>query len=173
MNDIYDAIGDFDPESVPEQVFEVIPAGWHKAIVEKCEVSDTKKRDGKVLKTQFGLIEEYEGRVLFSRINLANPNPKCVEIGQREMAAFARACEIARPKDSTEFIDKVIEIKVSVTTFNGEAQNEIKGYRALGAGASVPAPRASRAQPTGDQSKPEKSAPAASPSPARKRPWER
>lgn len=169
MNDIYEAIGDFDPESVPEQGFEAIPAGWYKAIVEKCEVSDTKKRDGKVLKTQFGLVEKYEGRVLFSRINLANPSPKCVEIGQREMAAFARACEIARPKDSTEFIDKVIEIKVAVTTFEGEAQNDIKGYRACGGTAAPATPRADSSAKTG-ASKP---AAAAKPAAQHKRPWEK
>jgi hypothetical protein len=172
MSDIYDAIGDFNPEDVPKQSYEPVPAGWHQAYATGCEVVDTKAGTGKMLKTTFALVGPHDGRVLFSRINLANPNPKCVEIGQRELASLSRACEIAHPKDSSEFLDKVIEIKVVVTPGKdgGEPQNDIKGYRAVGGGATVPP--TSRAD---SSAKPAASKPAEASKPAaqRKRPWDK
>lgn len=169
MSDIYDTIGDFDPYSVPVQDYSPVPAGWHPAMIAEAEVVDTKAGNGKLLKLKFSLIGAHEGRVLFARINLANPNPKCVEIGQRELAALAMAAGIARPKDSAEFVDRVVEIKVKVTDLGGEPSNEVCGYRAQGAGNASAAPKASRAQAPSAAVPPVAAAPAAT----RKRPWER
>ena len=164
-NDISEALGgDFDAESIPIPSYEPIPPGWYAAEIDKAEVRDTKAGTGKYLKLELVVLDEaHEGRRVFSQINLSNPNQQAVEIGQRELAALARACGVPVLRDSAELLQKQIRVKVKIKTEEGrEPDNVVVGYRPLSDAAQA-APKPAAAKPK----------PAAAPSAAGKRPWER
>lgn len=130
--DIEDVVGEFNPgEYEAPKTFEPLPAGWYTAMIENAEVKDTKRGDGKYLKVVFVIVgDEGKGRKLFTNINLANPNPKAVEIGQRELANLGQSLGLARVKDCTDLKDKVVECKVAIKKEDGrDPDNEIKQYR--------------------------------------------
>ena len=127
----------------PQGSFEPIPAGWYSAMITDSEFKATKNGNGEYLQLRLDVIEgEHEGRVLFDRLNLNNPNQTAVEIAQRQLSAICRAVGIMTPSDSSELHDKPLKVKVSIRPAgNGyEASNEIKAYEsAEGAGAPAPA----------------------------------
>lgn len=172
MGDIADIIGgDVDTTTAQSADFQPIPPGWYTAMVEKSEIHPTKAGDGKYLKLQLAIVgEKFEGRKVFTNINLVNPNPKAVEIGAREIAQLGAACGLLRLSDSTELLDKVIQVKVAVREGRngGDPDNEVKGYKAVTG--TVPATAAAPAE------KPVPAAPYRSKEtakPASKLPWER
>lgn len=142
FSDIFGANG-FDPASVPAQNYDPIPAGWYKALVVQADVVPTKAGDGQRIKIEFEIVDgEHQGRKLFGNINIVNPNPKAQEIGLRELAELTRACGLVTVRDTSEFIDKVVLIKVSVRADAGrEPDNDIKGYKAIGGAAPASTPR--------------------------------
>lgn len=167
-NDISQALGgDFDAGSVPAPNYDPLPAGWYAAEIAAASVKDTKAKTGKYLKLEFVVLDDsYAGRHLFTQINLSNPNPKAVEIGQRELAGLAVACGITALRDSAELLQKQIGVKVKIKADEGyEPDNVVCGYRVL-AGAA-PAAKPAVAKPA------TKTAPTAAAPVATKRPWER
>ena len=165
-NDISQALGgDFDAGSVPAPNYEPLPAGWYAAEIDAAAVKDTKAKTGKYLKLEFVVLDEpHAGRRLFTQINLSNPNPKAVEIGQRELAGLAVACGITALRDSAELLQKRIGVKVKIKTDEGyKPDNAVCGFRSLTTAAPAAAPAAPKAKPAAAQAAPA----------ANKRPWER
>lgn len=165
-NDISQALGgDFDAGSVPAPNFDPLPAGWYAAEIDAAAVKDNKAKTGKYLKLEFVVLDEpHAGRRLFTQINLSNPNPKAVEIGQRELAGLAVACGITALRDSAELLQKRIGVKVKIKADEGyEPENAVCGFRGLTAAAPTAAPAAPKAKPAAAPATPA----------ANKRPWER
>ena len=141
MGDLSDAYGGnaFNPgDHEPAGDFAPLPPGDYHAFIEKAEVKDTKKKDGQYLKLQFSIVgEKFDGRKVFSNINLSNPNQKCVEIGIAEMTSLGLALGLATISDTSELIEKVLIIKLKVKAAekdkNGnvirEAENEVRAYK--------------------------------------------
>ena len=73
------------------------PVGDYKAVITESEVKETKAGDGQYLNLRIEIIEgEYQGRIIFVILNLWNPNPKAVEIANRELATNRRRSQQAR-----------------------------------------------------------------------------
>ena len=87
---------------------------------------------------------EHQGRVIFTNLNLDNPNPKAVEIAQKDLAQICHAVGVMAPDDSTELHDKPLQAKVTIRPARDgyDAQNEVKGYRPMGGGVAPSAPAA-------------------------------
>jgi hypothetical protein len=132
----------FDAEQVePQDSFDPLPARWYQVIISDSEMKPTKKNDGQYLQLELEVIEgEYQGRKVWDRLNLDNPNNTAVEIAQRALSAICRAVGVMAPNDSTELHDRPFEVKLSVKPAKGEyeASNEVKGYRALGEAPAAP-----------------------------------
>jgi hypothetical protein len=130
---------DVDP-SVPR---EIIPAGWYKCVIAESEEKPTKAMTGSYLQMSLEVIDgAYQGRRLISRLNLNNPSPEATEIAHKELSAICRAVGVLTPRHSEELHDKPLMVKVSVKPADGnyEAQNEVKGFAAIGAAvATTPA----------------------------------
>ena len=142
-------------EVEPQGSFEPIPAGWYTAMITDSEFKATKNGNGEYLQLRLDVIEgEHEGRVLFDRLNLNNPNQTAVEIAQRQLSAICRAVGIMTPSDSADLHDKPLKVKVSIRPAgNGyEASNEIKAYESA-EGAGAPAPAQTGAGTSGGASK--------------------
>jgi hypothetical protein len=183
MADIADILGQgFDTSSVePAEAFDIIPAGWYPAQIEAAEVKATKNGKGSFLALELSILgDKCANRKLWPKINLQNANPKCVEIGMRELAALGVACGLATIGDSKELLGKVVQAKVVVKAEEKdasgrvlfEAQNDVATYKPLdGAAPTAPAPQtaAEKPVPTAPKTAPATAAPATK----GKRPWDR
>ena len=153
MSDIAEIMGgDFATDSVPAASgFDPLPPGWYPVEIEKAEVKQNKAKNGAYLWLQMTTIgQDYNGRKLFARVTLANPNATAVEIGHRELAAIGVALGLPTIGSSEQVIGGQLQVKVAVRPAEGtnDADNEIKGYKALGEGTAAPAAKAAPAKTT-------------------------
>lgn len=122
----------FDANQVdPNFAFEAIPAGKYLSVITESEMKHTKSGVGQYLQITFQVIEgEYKGRLVWSRLNLDNPNATTVKIARAELSAICRAVGVLAPKDSLELhnIPFVITVGHKKRDDNGELTNVIKGY---------------------------------------------
>lgn len=122
----------FDANEVdPNFAFEPIPAGKYLAVITESEMKPTKSGVGQYLQFTFQVIEgEYKGRLVWSRLNLDNPNATTVKIARAELSAICRAVGVPAPKDSVELhnIPLVIVVGQKKRDDTGEMGNTIKGY---------------------------------------------
>ena len=124
----------FNAEEVePSSSFDLISAGWYKAIISNSEIKPTRDGYGEYLSLTLQVIEgQYENRLVFARLNLKNANDKAVEIARKDLAAICRAVGVMSPQSSEELHDKPLMIKVKVRPASGEyeASNDVGGYKA-------------------------------------------
>ncbi len=78
----------------------------------------------------------YKNRLLWSRLNLDNPNAQAVQIAQGELSAICRAVGVMQPKDSIELhnLPLLITVKCKKREDTGDVVNEITGLRQEGGG---------------------------------------
>ncbi len=146
------ALNGFNANEVdPNFAFEAIPAGKYLAVIVDSEMKPTKNGGGQYLQFAFQIIDgEYKGRMVWSRLNLDNPNATTVKIARAELSAICRAVGVLAPKDSVELhnIPLVITVGLKKRDDTGEMGNIIKGYARKDAVAPrVPAPSGSNSTP--------------------------
>lgn len=129
----------FDATTVaPQAAFEALPAGWYLVAIVGSESKPTKAGTGEYLELTLEVLEgDYKGRKVFDRLNLDNPNAQAVEISKATLSAICHAVGVLQPKDSTELHNLPLLAKVSVRDYQGEKQNEVKGYKAQGTNGSA------------------------------------
>lgn len=132
----------FDAETVdPRKSFDPIPAGKYPAVIVASEEKPTKAGTGSYLQLEFQVIEgEYEGRKVWARLNLNNPNDQAVGIARAELSSICRAVNVMKLTDSAQLHDLPLVIKVSQrkNPESGEIGNEIKGYEPKAGNAATP-----------------------------------
>jgi hypothetical protein len=115
----------------PTTDFEPLPAGKYMAVITESEMKPTKAGTGNYLQLTFQVIEgEYKNRLLWSRLNLDNPNDTARKIAQGELSAICRAVGVMAPRDSVELHDLplVISVRCKKRIDTGEIVNEIRGF---------------------------------------------
>lgn len=113
--------GDFDP----------IPAGKYLAVITDSEMKPTKAGTGSLLQLTFQIVEgEYQNRLLWTRLNLDNPNAVAVQIARADLSAICRAVGVLSPRDSVELhnLPLVIHVRCKKRSDTGDIVNEIRGY---------------------------------------------
>jgi hypothetical protein len=127
----------------PNSSFDPIPADKYLAAITASAMKPTKTGNGSYLELTFSILEgEYQGRTLWARLNLNNPNSTAVKIARGELSAICRAVGVMQPRDSVELhnLPLVINVKLKKRSDNDELTNEIKGYEAKAeAGTHAPA----------------------------------
>jgi hypothetical protein len=121
--------------------FEAIPAGKYLAAITESEMKATKSGSGSYLQLTFTILEgEYKNRLVWARLNLANPNDTTVKIARSELSSVCRAVGVMQPKDSVELhnVPLLITVKVKKRQDTGELTNEVKGYEPKSAAAGKP-----------------------------------
>jgi hypothetical protein len=122
----------FDANQVePSSDLDPIPAGKYLAVITESEMAPNKAGTGHYLKLTFQVIEgQFKNRLLWTRLNLDNPNATAVQIARGELSAICRAVGVLAPSDSVELhnLPLVIHVKCKKRTDTGEITNEIKGY---------------------------------------------
>lgn len=123
----------------PMGTFTVVPAGDYLALIKNSEKKPTKAGTGKLIALEFQILEgEHKGAVVFSRLNLWNPNPKAVSFAKRELGDICRAVGVLQPRSTEELHNKPLVITVEVEERSdkpGSYSNNIKGYKPVSGGA--------------------------------------
>jgi hypothetical protein len=144
-------LGNFDANNVePTTDFEPLPAGKYMAVITASEMKATKTGTGHYLELQFQLLDgPYKNRLLWSRLNLDNPNRQAVQIAQGELSAICRAVGVLQPKDSLELHNLPLQITVKCKKRDdtGDITNEVRGYARKDAVAGVPQQEATSTPP--------------------------
>ena len=104
----------------------------------------------------------HQGRVVFGNLNIKNASAKAEEIGRQQLGELMRAIGLARVTDTDQLIGGVLQIKLDVraATEQYDAQNEVKGFKAItGSVPTFAAPAASPAASAPASAGPAKAAP--------------
>jgi hypothetical protein len=114
-----------------EKKWEPIAEGWYDAMIVSADVRDTKAGTGQYIAIRFDVTgPTNEGRVIFTNINISNPNPKAVEIGHQQLGRITEIANIAELTDTDQLIGMSMGIKVTVKSDEQYGdRNEIRGYR--------------------------------------------
>jgi hypothetical protein len=132
----------FDAGTVEPAVgFAPLPPDDYLAAIVASETKPTKAGTGSYLELVFEILEgAFNGRKLWARLNLDNPNQQAVDIARAELSAICRATGAMTPGDSSELHDKPLSIQVEqrARSDNGELTNEIRKYSSAD-GVTVPA----------------------------------
>jgi hypothetical protein len=137
-------------EVEPRSAFEPLPAGEYEAIIEESEEKPTKDGRGSYLQLVVQVVAgDHKGRKLWARLNLNNPSQQAVEIARAELSAICRAVGVMNPQDSGELHNKPLVVAVKVREYQGEYQNEIKGWKSVrpntaAIGGAAPKPAAAK-----------------------------
>jgi hypothetical protein len=134
----------------PATDFEPIPAGKYLAVITDSEMKPTKSGSGHYLELTFQVIDgPYKNRMLWSRLNLDNPNAQAVQIAQGELSAICRAVGVMQPKDSIEIhnLPLLVTVKCKRREDTGDVVNEIKGYAKKEAANGTPQQESSSTPP--------------------------
>jgi hypothetical protein len=111
--------------------FSAIPADDYVAKIVNSEMKETKNKDGHYLQLNFQVIDgEFNGRMIFERLNIQNKNSQTVEIAQKTLATICELCNVDLLDDSEQLhgVPMVIRVTVKEATAQYSEQNEIKGY---------------------------------------------
>lgn len=128
--------------------YEVLPEGWYNAVISKADVQATKDGTGQYIKVRYDITgPTHQGRVVFGNLNIRNASVKAEEIGRQQLGEIMRAIGLAKVTDTDQLIGGNLLIKVSIRPANGQygEQNEVKGFKAMGGGATVMASPAAAA----------------------------
>lgn len=150
-------IGHFDATQVaPQEDFAPLPTGEYVAQIVDSDLKPTKNGNGHYLELTLQVTEgEGKGRKVWARLNLDNPNPKAVEIAQRELSAICHAVGKMQVRDSQELHYKPLVIRVEFVPADGvkttRDTNEIKAWKAIAGGAAT---QTAQAQPAANTASP-------------------
>lgn len=124
----------FSTNDLPEGGgFEPVPAGNYTVSITEANLQDTKAGNGQMIKLRLDIEgPSYQGRVLFTNINIRNPNPKAEEIGRQQLGEIMRAIGLGQVSDTDQLIGGRMEVKVTVKQDETYGPgNEVKGFKAI------------------------------------------
>lgn len=123
-------IGYFDRDSIPENDFSPIPNGDYVAHIIKSEMKDTKAGTGQYLQLQIQILEPpYNGRIVFDRLNLLNPNEVAVSIAKRTLGDIMVALDLDEIEDSEELHNQELVVRLEIEERDGfPPSNVVKKY---------------------------------------------
>lgn len=159
----------FAAENLPrgESDFLAIPAGDYQVTITDASLNDTKSGTGQYIKLRMDITgPSYQGRVLYSNLNIRNQSSKAEEIGLQQLGELMRAAGLTKIEDTDELIGASAVVKVSkVQDANyGDAEgftNEVKSFRPVAAtivsSKQAVAPDVAFVAPAGDKAQDTKS----------------
>lgn len=125
----------------PRPSYDALPNGDYPVIISDSEMKETKAGNGHYLELTLEVIEgDHQGRRVWDRLNLDNPNAKAVEIAQRTLDSILFALGMNSVEDSAELHDKPLIARVRIRK-DDPTQNEVKGYIGYANAADAPAPK--------------------------------
>lgn len=127
--------GQFNADEVePLGEYQPIPAGDYRVAVVKSEWKPTKNGNGRYIEFGFQILEgPSEGRMVFSRLNLENPNQTAVNIARSELSSICHAVGKLKPRDTTELhnVPLIVSVELKKRSDSDGYTNEIKKYSSV------------------------------------------
>ena len=121
--------GSFNPADLPPDTYAVLPEGEYRVLVKTATEQPTRDGTGLGLKGELRVVDgPNKDRALFFWINLANKNPKAVEIGQRELASMMASLGLERIAGPQSLVGKMGRVLVKHEEFNGEKDAKVKRW---------------------------------------------
>ena len=117
------------PSEPDSGVGEVLPAGRYKIFIESFQIKETKARDGSYAEIVMLVQDaEHNGRKLWARYTLQNPNAQAVSIGKRQLGELSFACGNTEPLTNlNQLLNKTCMVDVEVRKPEGYSpQNDVK-----------------------------------------------
>ena len=148
MSDFNFAASDY-PDDFEGGGFKELVPGEYLAQIIDTDISATKRGDGEKLTLKFEVVEgEFSSTYIWHNLNIANPNPKAVEISSRQLAQICRAVGIDGFQTPDALIGKRCMIAVGMGKANRDypARPEIKAWMLEAQQAAQPAPAQPAAQ---------------------------
>ena len=111
-----------------EEAYDLIPNGNYRCGIVGCERKHTRQGTGEYIAVRLDILDgPMKGRKLFHNINFINKNPDATRIGCAELSSLCRAVGIMTPQDCNEFINKIVNVKVTTkkNKKSGEMENRI------------------------------------------------
>ena len=124
---------------------DLLDAGWYKIAWIKSETKTTKAGTGSYLELTGEILDgPAQGRKVWERLNLDNPNQTAVKIAQQSLSKISTAIGIVAPKHSDELLNRQLMVEVIVKSpserdrANGydQQRNEIKSFAPVDGGQS-------------------------------------
>lgn len=142
-----------DPNNVQGD-FTPVPPGEYLVHITDSDMVATKTGNGHFLKLDLEILEgDQQGRKLFDRLNIDNPNQQAVDIAQRTLNAICVAVGKLSIADSSELhnVPMVAVVKVDPAKGDYGPSNSIGTYKPASGGVSsakpAPAPSNSNSSP--------------------------
>lgn len=168
----------FDAENVePSAPIKPVPAGYYTVQIIESDVKEANSGNGMVLSMTFEVLEgAFQGRKMWSSLNILHSNQTAQEIAQRDFSAICRAVGQMQVSDTEALHWKPLRVKVEVELAGTKGKNGyvaksdrniIKGYEAVGA-----PPQPQRQAPPSRQAAPQQQAAAPAARPA-SMPWKK
>lgn len=115
--------------------FGLLDKGWYKAVIDRAEFKDTKKKTsgeakkGLMLAIGYKLAgnEALDGRYVWANLNIENDNPAAVEIGTDQLNKLLHATGIEEFESPDQLLERTVSIYVKVRkgTNGYEDSNEV------------------------------------------------
>jgi hypothetical protein len=129
----------FDVNELPQSSnFDPLPPGWYTATITKADLRPTKDGSGEYIHVQYDITgPTHQGRVVFGNLNIKNASAKAEEIGRQQLGELMRSIGLSRVTDTDQLLGGMLQIKLDIrpATDRYEAQNEVKGFKAIGGNA--------------------------------------
>jgi hypothetical protein len=123
-------LGNFNASNIEIRDFQPIPAGWYTVKIAASEMKATKDQQGQYLELRMEILDPaFKGRVVFDRLNLKNKNQSAVDIAKQSLAAICVAVDVLQPRNSEALHGRPLMAKLTQRLYQGEVQNEVKGYK--------------------------------------------
>lgn len=136
---------------------DALPAGWYDVVMEASEMKPTKDNSGAYLECKLNVIapQNFQGKKIYTRLNLRNANPTAQEIGYKQLSAICHAVGVLQVADSAQLHNIPFKVKLKLRPAEGqyEASNEVTAFKNINeqvgapAVAGFPAPAAPMAPP--------------------------
>jgi hypothetical protein len=121
-------LGYFNPDTVEDAAYSLLPVGEYVVMITESEVKESKTNaSNSYLNLKLQVAKgDYQGRVLFLRLNLWNSNETAKNIADRQLKDIYRALNVTKVQDSSQLHDKPFVVKVKIKPdMNGEERNEV------------------------------------------------
>lgn len=142
----------FDARTVaPDDPREVLPPGWYNVTIDESEMKPTKDGSGAYLSLRYSVLDgQFAGRKIFQNLNLRNNNATTVEIAYKQLSGICHAVGLLTVQDSSQLHGLPFQVRVKIRkdpTGQYEDQNDVSGYKVVGAAAGAGAAPAATPPP--------------------------
>ena len=144
---------------------DALPAGWYDVVMEASEMKPTKDNAGSYLECKLNVIapQNFQGKKIYTRLNLRNANATAQEIGYKQLSAICHAVGVLQVADSAQLHNIPFKVKLKLRPAEGpyEASNDVTAYKNINEQVGVPAVAGFPAAPAAPMAPPSFAAPAA------------